>query len=84
MGLTRGTVRGYAHAQHFPEWAVQASGLGILAQHREYFEAHLAEGNENATALWRELQDRGFSGSATGPFRAPAIGMAAGANAAQP
>ncbi|RUQ59304.1 ISL3 family transposase [Azospirillum doebereinerae] len=64
MGLARGTVRSYAHAQHFPERAVREAGLGILAPHREYLEARLAEGNENAAALWRELQDRGFAGSA--------------------
>ena len=64
MGLARGTVRSYAHAQHFPERAVREAGLGILAPYREYLEARLSEGNENAAALWRELQDRGFAGSA--------------------
>ena len=64
MGLARGTVRSYAQAQQFPERAARESGLGILAPHHEYLEARLAEGNENAAALWRELQDRGFAGSA--------------------
>ena len=64
MGLARGTVRSYAHAQHFPERAAREAGLGILAPYREYLEARLSEGNENAAALWRELQDRGFAGSA--------------------
>ena len=37
---------------------------GILAPYREHLEARLAEGNENAAALWREFKDRGFAGSA--------------------
>lgn len=64
MGLARGTVRGYAHAQQFPERAAREAGLGILAPYREYLEARLAEGNENAAALWRDLKERGFAGSA--------------------
>ena len=51
MGLARGTVRSYAHAQQFPERATRESGLGILAPHREFLEARLAAGNEKAAAL---------------------------------
>lgn len=64
MGLARGTVRSYAYAQSFPERAARVPGPGILDPYRKHLETSLAEGNENAAALWREIKDRGFSGSA--------------------
>jgi transposase len=64
MGLARGTVRKFADAESFPERAVQPPGPSILDPHLDYLEARLAAGCENAMALWRELRERGFSGTA--------------------
>ena len=64
MGLARGTVRKFADAKSFPERAVRPAGPSILDPHLDHLEARLAAGCENAMALWRELRERGFSGTA--------------------
>lgn len=64
MGLARGTVRKFADAESFPERAVRSPGPSILDAHIDYLEARLAAGCENAMALWRELRQRGFRGTA--------------------
>jgi transposase len=62
-GLARSTVRRYAYAERFPERAVRVPPPSILDPYLGHLETRLAQGCENATALWRELQALGFSGT---------------------
>jgi hypothetical protein len=64
MGLARGTVRKFADAESFPERAVRPPGRSLLDPYLAHLEARLAGGCENAMALWRELRERGFPGTA--------------------
>jgi transposase len=63
MKLARGTVRTYAQAADFPERAPRPSH-SIIDPHLAYLHARLAEGCEDAAALWREIRERGFTGTA--------------------
>jgi transposase len=63
MKLARGTVRKYAQAADFPERAPRPSH-SIIGPHLAYRHARLAEGCEDAAALWREIRARGFTGTA--------------------
>lgn len=64
MGLARATVRKYAQAERFPERAVRAPGPSVLDPFIPYLEQCLAAGCENAMALWRDLRDLGYAGTA--------------------
>ena len=50
--------------RNISERAARAPGPSILDRHLAHLEARLAAGCENAMALWRELRERGFSGTA--------------------
>jgi transposase len=63
MKLARGTVRKYAQAEDFPE-RVPRPGHSIIDPHLAYLHARLAEGCEDAAALWREIRKQGFTGTA--------------------
>lgn len=62
-GLARGTVRKYAYAETFPERAVRGPNASRLDRYLPHIERRMAEGCENAMALWREVRAQGFSGS---------------------
>jgi transposase len=64
MGLAVGTVRKYAHAESFPVPETRPLRPSILDPYLARLEARLAEGCENALALWRELRAVGFPGTA--------------------
>jgi hypothetical protein len=74
MGLARGTVRKFADAVSFPERAVRPPGPSILDRYLDHLEARLAAGCENTMALWRDLQERGFSGTARQVHRTARLG----------
>src|SRR3954447_5754639 len=63
MQLARRTVRKCAQAAEFPERAPRPSH-SIMGPHLAYLHARLAEGYEDAAALWREIRARGFTGTA--------------------
>jgi transposase len=63
MKLARGTVRKYAQAEDFPERAPRPRH-SIIDPHLGYLHARLAEGCEDAAALWREIRAQGFTGTA--------------------
>jgi hypothetical protein len=63
MGLARSTVRKFAYADSFPERAIRAPGPSMLDPFLDHLEGRLAEGCENAMALWRELRELGFTGN---------------------
>jgi transposase len=56
MKLARGTVHQYARAEDFPERAMRRPGHSIIDPHLAYLQARLAEGCEDAAALWREIR----------------------------
>jgi len=60
-GLAPATVRKYAYAESFPERAVRRPGRSILDPFIAYLETRVAEGCEDAMALWRELRARGYA-----------------------
>ncbi len=62
-GLARATVRKYAYAESFPERAMRRSGRSILDPFIAHLETRMAEGCEDAMALWREVRTRGYAHS---------------------
>jgi len=61
FGLSRRTVRRFLQATEFPEQAPRRRRTG-LEPYREYLEKRWAEGCHNATRLWRELRQQGYTG----------------------
>lgn len=55
------TIRRWIRAQVFPERRV-AKRRSKVDRHREYLEQRWNEGCHNATQLWHELRERGFTG----------------------
>ena len=64
MNLAVGTVRKYASAESFPVPEARPLRPSILDPYLAYMQARLAEGCENALALWREVKAAGFPGTA--------------------
>jgi transposase len=64
MRLARGTVHQYARAEDFPERATRRPSHSIIDPHLAYLQTRLAEGCEDAAVLWREIRERGFTGTA--------------------
>jgi transposase len=64
MNLAVGTVRKYAAAESFPVPEGRPLRSSILDPYLAHLQARLAEGCENALALWRELRAAGFPGTA--------------------
>ena len=62
-GLARATVRRFARAESFPERAVRAPGPSRLDPFIPWLAERLAAGDENASALYRELLGRGYTGA---------------------
>lgn len=55
------TVGAYAHAPAFPERSIRQPKASRLDPYLEYLEQRWLEGCQNATQLWRELQEKGFT-----------------------
>jgi transposase len=64
MNLAVGTVRKYASAESFPVPEGRPLRRSILDPYLAHLQGRLAEGCENALALWRELRTAGFPGTA--------------------
>ncbi|ACL57938.1 transposase IS204/IS1001/IS1096/IS1165 family protein [Methylobacterium nodulans ORS 2060] len=62
-GLARATVRKYAQAESFPERAIRRPNPSRLDPYLAHLEQRMAEGCENAMALWREIRRQGFAGT---------------------
>ncbi len=62
LGMSRGTVRTYAYADTFPEWSRPPKLPSMLDPYLSHLHKRHAEGCENASQLWREIQAQGFSG----------------------
>ncbi len=63
LGLDRKTVRRYAYSPTFPERKIRAGDPSALDPYLPYLQQRLDEGVTNASQLWRELQQRDYSGS---------------------
>jgi transposase len=62
LGIHRHTVRSYIQADEVPHHQRHARPTSILDPYLQYLEKHLAEGCENASQLWREIVNLGYSG----------------------
>jgi transposase len=65
VGLSRTTVRRFMRAETFPERAVRPKRATILNTHELYLRERWTAGVHNAYVLWREIRERGFTGSAS-------------------
>jgi transposase len=63
MGLARGTVHRFARTDSFPERQPRGRYCSILDPYEAYVRQRWDEGCQNATRLWRELREQGFTGS---------------------
>jgi len=63
VGLNRHTVQRFANAETFPERAVRAPYPSIADPYEAYLRRRWEGGCHNATQLWREIRERGFTGS---------------------
>ena len=63
MGFARATVRKYAAADTFPARLPHGPGPSLLDPHVEYLLSRIGESCENAMALWREIRERGYTGT---------------------
>lgn len=63
LGMSRCTVRRYLRIDACPDWGLGRRRPSRLDKHRDWIDARLAEGNENAKALHRRLTERGYRGS---------------------
>jgi len=61
LHLSPTTVRTYIYAGAFPERATHFWRKGQLGSYLPYLERRVQEGCDNASLLWRELRDQGFS-----------------------
>lgn len=52
---------GVGEGRSFPARAGHAPGQSLLDPHVVWLQQQLAAGKDNASALWRELRERGFS-----------------------
>jgi transposase len=63
LGKSRNTVRQYIRMDAFPEMKQRQRTSGQLAPFQAYLEQRWREGCHNATQLWREIKEQGFSGA---------------------
>ena len=63
LGHHRATVRIYYYAESFPERSQRQSMFSMLDPFLNYLEHRHAEGFENTSQLWREIQTLGYPGS---------------------
>ncbi|WP_155820228.1 hypothetical protein [Komagataeibacter europaeus] len=62
IGAERKTLRRWFRQGHAPAWKRTTTKPGILAPYTDYLDRRWYEGCHNATALWRELVSKGFTG----------------------
>lgn len=56
------TVSKFVHAGAFPERVPSPRNTGHLTLYLPYLQQRIQEGEDNASALWKELGERGFTG----------------------
>ncbi len=63
LGMSRTTVRLFAHAETFPERAAPRAGTSRLTPYMAYLERRWAEGCQTSSQLWREIRAQGYPGT---------------------
>lgn len=63
VGLCRETVRTYLRAGGLPAWSGRRTKLSAGTAHGAFLQARWEAGGRDATVLWAELRERGFTGS---------------------
>ncbi len=63
LGLDQRTVSKYARAETFPERQARTGSDSQLDRYRAYLQDRWAAGCHNRARLWREVQERGYTGS---------------------
>ncbi|RCW63635.1 ISL3 family transposase [Pseudorhodoferax soli] len=63
LDISYQTVRKFVHTGSFPERARKARGHTPLDAHLQYIEERIAQGSRNPLMIWREVRQRGYSGS---------------------
>ena len=61
LHLSPTTVRKYVYAGAFPERATHFRRKGQLGSYLPYLEQRVQEGCDNASLLWREIREQGFT-----------------------
>jgi transposase len=69
LGISRMTATKYLAAGAFPERKVRTSSPGSVEPYAAYLWRRWQEGCRNAKQLWRELQERGYTGKAGAVWR---------------
>jgi hypothetical protein len=62
LGLARGTVERFLHAESFPERQARRPRPTLLRPFTAYLRERWNAGCHNASALWREVRAQGYSG----------------------
>jgi len=62
MDISPRTVQRFLHAEAFPERASRRRGPTLLTPFEPFLRERWSAGCHNATQLWRELRERGFTG----------------------
>jgi transposase len=63
MAIGPQTVRKYIKADRYPEYAQRIKQDSILDPYIDYLEKRWQDGVRNASALWRELREQGYTGA---------------------
>jgi len=63
LAIDHRTVRNFIVSGAFPERARRARGPTPLDAHRHYIEERIAQGSRCARQIWREVRQRGYTGS---------------------
>ena len=63
LGMSRGAVRRYVHADAFPERRRRPREPSMLDPFEPYLAKRWAEGCRNALQMWREIREQGYLGS---------------------
>jgi transposase len=63
LGMSRNAVRHYLRCDEPPDWKPGRAWRSRWDEHREWIDARFAEGDTNASFLYRQLTARGFHGS---------------------
>ena len=63
LSICKHTVSKLVRAGAFPERALKARGPTPLDAHRAYIEQRIAQGCRSPLMIWRELRQRGYTGS---------------------
>ena len=63
LSIDHRTVRKFISGETFPERVARARGPTPLDAHRHYIEQRIEQGCQSPLAIWREIRQRGYTGS---------------------